>query len=386
MSFHKLSDVEAFRASVLLEEALKKLHFLMSIQGSNSVHGDELTQHMGDAICRIIQEQRDLEKKYEELILERGKLKGLCNKQKFTETMTLITEVAHRLKDSNKNLCRSLKENPNVQGNVLKMQAERAMVQEWFEETRGDLIEQNYTNLVAKVDMEKRAQERLSEVKKLERDATLQVKQLEAELAREYDEHDKEEKEASKKIKDLKEELQVSKTISDIEFKFEEKKLRAREQALLRIHAQETKALELELRALESASETESTVHDCAHSFLEEKLILLQKEKEIWTKDYVEREVQEREAELNILREKHQANASELQDLEDKRRYEFLEHKAKEDEMRNAVLIDKQRREQLRRMAEAVQLLQEEGRKYMERIQARNAEKKKKGKKGKKKG
>jgi hypothetical protein len=385
MSFHKLSDVEAFRASVLLEESLKKLHFLTSIQGSNSVHGDELTQHMGDEISRIIQEQRDLEKKYEELISERGKLKGLCNKQKFIETMTHITEVAHKLKDSNKNLCRSLKENPNVQGNVLKMQAERAMVQEWFEETRADLIEHSYSNLVAKVDAEKRAQERLSEVKKLERDASQQVKQLEAELAREHAEHEKEEKQASLEIKELKEDLQKHKTISDIEFKFEEKKLRAREQALLRLHAQEEKALHEELKALEAAEETEVTVHERAHVFLGEKLESLQNQKDVWTNDYVIREVQEREAELNALKDKHADNATQLQDLEEKRRTEFDKHKEKEQEMRNAVLIDKQRREQLRRMTEAVQLLQEEGRKYMERIQARNAEKKKKGKKGKKK-
>jgi len=385
MSFHKLSDVEAFRASVLLEESLKKLHFLTSIQGSNSVHGDELTQHMGDEISRIIQEQRDLEKKYEELISERGKLKGLCNKTKFIETMSHITEVAHKLKDSNKNLCRNLKENPDKLGNVLKMQAERSMVQEWFEETRADLIEHSFTNLVAKVDAEKRAQERLTEVKKLERDASQQVKQLEAELAREYAEHDKEEKLASQEIKELKEDLQKNKTISDIEFKFEEKKLRAREQALLRLHAQEEKALHEGLKALEAAEETELTVHERAETFLQEKLVDLQNRKEVWTKDYVEREVQEREAELNSVREKHQDNASKLQDLEDKRRNEYFEHKAKEDEMRNAVLIDKQRRQQLGRMAEAVALLQEEGRKYMERIQARNAEKKKKGKKGKKK-
>ena len=35
---------------------------------------------MGDEISRIIQEQRDLERKYEELIASRGQLKGLCNK------------------------------------------------------------------------------------------------------------------------------------------------------------------------------------------------------------------------------------------------------------------------------------------------------------------
>merc|ERR1711972_950590 len=137
---------------VLLEEALKKLNFLTSISSSASVHGDELTQFMGDEISRIIQEQRDLEKRYEELIAARGQLKGLCNKAKFTETQKEIQEVAHKLKESNRSLCRNLKENPNVQENMLKMQQERAQVQEWLEETKTDLVECSFANLVQKVD------------------------------------------------------------------------------------------------------------------------------------------------------------------------------------------------------------------------------------------
>lgn len=383
--FNKLSEVEAFRARVLLEEALKKLHFLTSISSSASVHGDELTQFMGDEISRIIQEQRDLEKKYEELIGQRGQLKGLCNKQKYTHTQNEIQEVALKLKESNRSLCRNLKENPNVQGNLLKMQAERAQVQEWLEETRTDLEEYSFANLVAKVDAEKRAQERLSEVKRKEREASANVKQLEAELQREIAENDKETKLANQEIKELKEELQKSKTISDIEFKFEEKKLRAREQALLRVHAQIEKKLHEDLKALEGAEEMEQTVHERAYSFLNDKLESLQTQKETWTRDYVEKEVQERENDLKSLQEKQNQGFQVLLELETKRNTEKLEHKAKEDEMRNAVLIDKQRREQLQRMADAVLFLQGEGRNYMQRVQERKAAQKgKKGKKGKK--
>merc|ERR1719454_990376 len=95
----------------------------------------------------------------------------------------------------------------------------------------------------------------------------------------------------------------------------------------------------------------ETTVHERAHNFLNEKLESLQNQKEMWTKDYVEKEVQDREIEFKLLKEKRDAGSEELMILEGKRRTEVLEHKAKEDEMRNAVLIDKQRREQLQRNA-----------------------------------
>mmetsp|Transcript_47929 Transcript_47929/g.107859 ORF Transcript_47929/g.107859 Transcript_47929/m.107859 type:complete len:386 (-) Transcript_47929:93-1250(-) len=385
MALYKLSDVEAFRAQVLLEEALNKLSFLASISTNASVHGDELTQFMGDEISRIIQEQRDLERRYEELIAARGQLKGLCNKARFTETQKEIQEVAHKLKESNRSLCRNLKENPNVSENQLKIQQERAQVQEWLEETKSDLIEFSFANLVAKVDAERKEQERLSDVKKKEREISLIVKQREAELQREDGDNDKETKLANAEIKELKEELQKSKTISDIEFKFEEKKLRAKEQALLRIHAQMEKKLLEELERLRAAQEMEQTVHDRAQSFLEEKLQEKQSEKEKWQNEY-DREVNDREVELTLLKEKRAAAYQQLKELDERRNAEAEEYKAKENEMRNNVLIAKQKRDQVLRMQDAVLFLQEEGRRYMMRMAARRAAAKgKKGKKGKKK-
>lgn len=382
---YKLTEVEAFRAQVLLEEALKKLNFLTSISSSSSVHGDELTQFMGDEISRIIQEQRDLERRYEELIAARGQLKGLCNKAKFMDTQKEIQDVAHRLKESNKSLCRNLKENPNVQGNLLKMQAERSQVQEWLEETKTDLLDMSFANLVAKVEAERREQERLGEVKKKEKEASQTVKQLEAELHREYAENEKATKSANQEIKELKEELQKNKTISDIEFKFEEKKLRAREEALLRIHAQVEKKLLEHLEELQQAQEIEHTVHEKAQTFLEDRVEELQQMKAQWEREH-QKEQSNREDEQMSLEQRREIVHKELKDLEERRREEAESHRKKEEEMRNAVHIEKQRRLQLQRMADAILLLQEEGRKYMQKVAERKANAKgKKGKKGGKK-
>merc|ERR1712187_782421 len=293
---------------------------------------------MGDEISRIIQEQRDLERRYEELIATRGQLKGLCNKQKFNETQHEIQKVALLLKESNKNLCRNLKENPNVQGNLQKMHAERTQVQEWLEDTKTELIETSFANLVQKVEQERKEQERLNEVKKKEKEATQTVRQLEAELLREQADHEKETKLANQEIKELKEELHRNRTISDIEFKFEEKKLRAQEQALIRIQAQMEKKLVEELEELQRAQDMVQQVHESAHSFLEEKLQKLQAQKDQWQKDY-DRETNDRDVELTLLKERRAAGLQELNDYEEKRRAEAMEHKAKEEEMRMAVRV-----------------------------------------------
>merc|ERR1712232_1115468 len=106
--------------------------------------------------------------------------------------------------------------------------------------------------------------------------------------------------------------------ISDIEFKFEEKEMRAREQALLRIHAQMEKQLLEELEQLRAAEEMETTVHERAQTFLEEKLEAKQAEKERWQNEF-EREVNEREVDLTMLKERRATGYQELKELDDKK-------------------------------------------------------------------
>merc|ERR1719356_784287 len=137
-------------------------------------------------------------------------------------------------------------------------------------------MDMSFANLVSKVEAERRDQERLNEVKKKEKEASQTVRQLEAELQREYADHENETKSANQEIKELKDDLQKNRTISEIEYKFEEKKLRAQEQALIRIHAQREKKLEEELEELSRAQDMENTAHDNARDFLDDKLKKLQ--------------------------------------------------------------------------------------------------------------
>merc|ERR1712224_446452 len=265
------------------------------------------------------------------------------------------------------------------------MQQERALVQDYLEETKMELAELAYPNLVQKVETERRDQELLSEVKKKSQEAAQTVKSLEADLQREYADHQKETNSANLEIKQLKGELQKNKTISSIELAFEEKKLRAQESALLRRFAQGEKALQEEVNALEEAKQLETVVHERAHDFLLAKLDALQEQRQDW-QTRSDNELKEREEELNALRERRGHGFEALTLLQERLSQEVGEQRAKEEEMRNAVLVERQRRDQLKRMEDAVLFLQSEGRAYMERLAVRNANKKgKKGKKGKKK-
>jgi hypothetical protein len=375
----KLTPIEALRVQTLLDVALKKLEFLSSISTGT---GSELTEFMGDEISRIIQEQRELEKRYEELIAKRSTLTGLANKAQMKEVQSEIQEVGRNLKESNKSLCRNLKENPNVSENLIKMQRERQLVQTWLDDLHKELTEYSFSQLMAKVDEERKNQELLTVVKQREKEVSKTVKQLEQDLAREYAEHEKETRQATQEIKELKQDLQQRKSVSQIELSFEEKKLRAKENALVRIFAQHEKSLREQKDNLEKMITLEKTVHGDMRDFLEKRLDDLAVETKDWH-DKAEREIKATEDKVFALREKRGAGLEQRCALQDRMQDETRKQMLKEEEQRNQVMMEKQRNEQLSQEHSAILFLQDEGRRYILRIRERAAAKK--GKKGKKK-
>ena len=120
-----LSFIESRRVAVVIEDAIEKLTFLESISPDVLQHRDELSKFVGDEISRIISVQRQLEQRYECLIAQREGLKGSTNRSKYKNIQSEIQEVSRALRDSTKDLCRNLKDRPNIAGNLIKIQQER---------------------------------------------------------------------------------------------------------------------------------------------------------------------------------------------------------------------------------------------------------------------
>jgi len=322
----------------------------------------------------------------EELTAQRAQFTGLCDKAAFKAVQVEIKDVAHRLKVSNQTLCRNLKENPNVQANMDKMAREHADMVQWFEDTKNDLLDNSFASLVAKVETGKRKQEELNVMRVKDRAAAEAVAQRTIERNLLAAENEKEKMNASIEIKELKEHLQKSKTISEIEFKFEEKRLRASQEAIHRIHAQMIKKLNEEKDELERRLAMEETVHKGTMSHMEDTVLELQQQREQRQADF-QADMIDAEMETCRIKDKQHIDLQELLELDDKRRAESLDHKSKEDQMRHAVLVEKQRRDQLQRMTDAVLFLQSEGRRYIADLQTRSVSKKakKKNKRGSKK-
>ena len=130
-----LSSVEGRRAAAVLEETIRKLTFLEAISPDILQHRDELTKFVGDEVSQIIGDQRLLEERYEGLISQRSKLRGVANNFRYKLVQTEIEGVSRSLRNSTKSLCQNLKDNPDISGNLFKIQRERQDLIEIIEQT-----------------------------------------------------------------------------------------------------------------------------------------------------------------------------------------------------------------------------------------------------------
>lgn len=101
---------------------------------------------MSEEISRVMGEQRALERQYASLIQRRGELKGLSKKNELEHTKQEIITVSKQLKDSTRALCRVLKDNPDVSGNLVKIKNDKGELTRVLTDLLEELKELTYSN------------------------------------------------------------------------------------------------------------------------------------------------------------------------------------------------------------------------------------------------
>ncbi|KAL8270986.1 hypothetical protein Esti_005084 [Eimeria stiedai] len=385
----QLTPVESLRAVVLLEEALKQLAFLGRLaQDPKSVKGNQIVEATGDEIIRIIGEQQELGEMYQILSAEKEQLKGLRDKKAFQEVDEELNSVSTKLKEANRDLCRNLRQTPNIQANLIKLNRERQRVEEWLTETLNELkASSTFKCLIDNVAQERQAQERLSEAKRRNREIMQAVRLLEAELKKEAAEFAENRRVSSVEISNLKEELQTLRTKAAIKLAFQEKALRAQHDGMQWLHRQEEKQQEDELLELQREADMDSFLHSTSTEFHTNFIKQLQSERE--QVHQLHQQVNaEKQKEMTVLLKRQNSLSRALGIAQSRIEEEYrIAREAAAAEQR-AAWICMQRQQQAERETQAALALQHFARAFLMRTQeaekrAKNAKKKRQGKKNK---
>lgn len=340
-----LAPHDCFRIQAILADAIKKLNFLSSVAQSTksmAAGADELTELMGEEISRIINEQRELEQRFGELVQTRSSLTGISNKEKLHRIKQDIREVAQGLRENTKNLTRVLKDNPNIQGNLIKIDRDRSQLIALLAEVNEQLSSCTYVNFAYRVSEDLQSQDLLKRKRQQEIDTVKNIKQLQEDLKREREEFQKETKETQEEIQKLKDEVLELKTNQTIRIKYEEKDSKAREASESRAHELDEKQQEDFIKELLERKETEVLVHRKIQDFFARKEESLKEQEVSWNKR-VEKELAEMDEQISQMNEKKITPARErIKLLEELIQRETQEKKMREEE---AQRVEEQRRQ-----------------------------------------
>ncbi|KND01788.1 uncharacterized protein SPPG_03580 [Spizellomyces punctatus DAOM BR117] len=314
----------------IFEDALEQLAVLGDIGGGGdgAVTGKAETRPLGDQITRILKDQRALEARYEQLLVEQDKLKKLPNKTKFKESQIAILDVTNELKQSSQVLATNLKSHPNVAKNLLKIQQERSALQTLIGRTIRELREHRFDSLMSTVEEEYKKRNTLQDTIDRERDASQLLRSLHKELSNEKKLLEDETNDRNQVIQQLKDTIQEINILTNSEQKYIKKETKAHENSVRqRCQHEETRLME-DKSVLSKRLEQEQRAHEKIVDFLTRQRETLERQIQDWMTKY-EEDTEAKSTEIETLKQKRSQDLDKFEEL--LAAYEELEKIVEED-------------------------------------------------------
>ncbi|PRP79820.1 hypothetical protein PROFUN_12492 [Planoprotostelium fungivorum] len=298
----QLNPVESIRFSSIIQEGIDRLDVL-SVMAPEVSQEDEIAAMVNDEISRIIEEQRSLQARYEELILQRTQLKNLSNKTRYKEIQTEIEQIATKLRFATKILCRNLKEDPNIAANIIKIQHERDDLKSLLGVLIADLKEGTFRTLMEILEKEKRKNEELKNSVAAVKQAGIDIKKIQEELQDQSEERKRDEASQSLVIDKLREDLQELRARTVLEGKYEKKEAKGNLDSTRRVFNQTEKGNDEQIGKLRRNLSVEA-----------QKQEELQLQTEYWDQKH-ETDIEEMDRQLEEMKSKKAHAQNKLADL-----------------------------------------------------------------------
>jgi IQ domain-containing protein G len=320
-----------------------------------------------------MQEQRKLEKKYEEMVEQRSNMKGLVNKTKYKEIQEEIQDISRLLRESTNNLVRSLKDNPNVSGNLIKVQRDRTELYDILLRCIQELRDRGvYYTILHKVEEENNARTRFQQLRIREKELRNTVSRLQENLNQEQKSFQRSSMEQKQAITQLKDELQVLKSSVSTDTKFKRKESAATVSAIWREYKHQERQLENKLKDIEEKLKTEQLVNEQTEDFLKRKQQSLIQELNSWDARY-NHDVGEMDQEIRNIAGQRTILLEKLANLKNRRQIELREEAMKQEAEEAALRKMIADKELLVIQNRAARSIQREMIKYMKRKKEQEA-------------
>jgi len=365
---YTLSALDAIHVSVVLEDCIDQLAILGRIMPSN--HDSKQTGN--DEVVELVEQQKHLEAKYEELMSSPNVKELDSDVAKLTKAIHVNTQAINK----------SFRRNKFNQDAGEKVQLDQKFLSGVLQSTLNEInTSKTFNSLVDAVNQEKTKKTELQAIVAREEASRKRVKQLQRAIIDNRKEEETELQNRNELIAHLKDQLQETKAKTNMESKYIKKDAEVRVTCSQKKCQKSEEELKHEITELNKQMENEFRCNTEIENFLRTHHTLLEEKVEHWMDKY-DNDVEKKQSELDTLKSTKASDLARLQELTEKYH-----------DYSKVVQEDKQEKERLRREAEreleeqkACTKIQAWWRGIMVRKQLGPYKVKKKGKKGKKSG
>lgn len=139
------------QVQAVLQNAIEKLALMSVLLVDLASQAHTLTKSVGEEISRMIVQQKQLEHRFQELIAAQPALRMLPNEAALQGNQAELQDVSAALRQATKQLCRNLRDNPNISQNMAKVAAQREALQVLFSNTLDSLAAQGTVQSIIEV-------------------------------------------------------------------------------------------------------------------------------------------------------------------------------------------------------------------------------------------
>ncbi|XP_046891345.1 dynein regulatory complex protein 9 [Hypomesus transpacificus] len=332
----RLSRVELLRLCTVLQDCVDQLAVLGHVMPDTYKGRPEADLEVSANIGEVLKQQKGAENNLKAARQFQGEAGGLLD----------ATREFHR---SQKELNRTLEENPMAPDNLAKVQRDRQFVACVLADVLEELHEKEvFNSLLLAVEEEKRRKAHLLDIIIREEEGRRKTKALQRQLLDIKKEKTLELQQREEMTAHLKDQLQEVKAKTGLERKYVKSSADLLVYQGQKLNAHSEKQLSDEIRLLHDQLEEERRVHMEMENFLKEHQTCLGEKLEVWMERY-ERDMEDKQHELNTLRNNKANNLAHLQELA--KRYRDSEQVVIDDRMEKENLRSQLEKEQLEREA-----------------------------------
>lgn len=339
-----LPMLDVLRVCTVLEDSLDQLSILGFIMPV-SYHGQ--SDMVGNEVGTILKTQRQLEGRFEELIGSHSsrQLTPPPLSNKFLDLKDQVHKTSQKLKISNEQFTKAVRQSPLTSDNLKKVQADRQFAADIITDMLKELeTTGSFQSLQHAVVMEKEKKANFYSTIDREQEGRKKVKALQKQLHDVRQEKKVELQSRTELIAYLKDQLQEMKAKTNMEGRYVKK------DSELQISQTQTKCniaeseLQMEIQKVKEKMDEEVRVHVEIENFLRQHQQELEEKLEYWMEKY-DKDTEEKQAELNALKTARVNDLSLLQDLA--KQYEEYEKVIIEDRLEKEKARQKKKQEQM---------------------------------------